>query len=46
MPGRRKNTLDIRELVLQLRKHASDRAVARNNGTHWPNITGTVTSDY
>lgn len=26
--------MDIRELVLQLRKHASDRAVARNNGMH------------
>jgi transposase len=34
MPGRRKNTLDIRELLLQLRKHASDRAVAHKLNLH------------
>lgn len=34
MPGRRKNTLDIRELLLQLRKHPSDRAVAQQLNLH------------
>lgn len=34
MPGRRKKAVDIRELVLQLRRHASDRAVAGHMQMH------------
>ena len=34
MPGRRKPTMDIRELMLQLRKQQSDRAVAGNLQIH------------
>ena len=34
MPGRRKTSMDIRELILQLRRSRSDRAVARASGVH------------
>jgi transposase len=34
MPGRRKKTMDIREVVLQLRKDPSDRAVAAKTKMH------------
>jgi transposase len=34
MPGRRKKTVDIRELVLHLRKNPSDRAVADKSKMH------------
>ncbi len=34
MPGRRKKSMDIRELILQLRRYSSDRAVQRTSGMH------------
>ncbi len=34
MPGRRKQSMDIRELILQMRRYSSDRAVQRNSGMH------------
>jgi transposase len=34
MPGRRKQSMDIRELILQMRRYNSDRAVQRNSGLH------------
>ena len=34
MPDRRKKTVDIRELVLQMRQSDTDRAVQRATGTH------------
>ena len=34
MPGRRKKTVDIRELVLQMRKSDKDRVVQRTTGIH------------
>ena len=34
MPGRRKKTVDIRELILQMRKSNKDRAVQRDTGMH------------
>ena len=34
MPGRRKNSMDIRELILQMRHYSSDRAVQRISGMH------------
>jgi transposase len=34
MPGRRKTTMDIRELVLQMRKSDKDRVVQRATGLH------------
>jgi transposase len=34
MPGRRKKTMDIRELVLQMRQSDTDRAVQRATGVH------------
>ena len=34
MPGRRKTTMDIRELLLHLRAKPSDRAVQRDTGMH------------
>lgn len=34
MPGRRKKSMDIRELILQMRRYSSDRAVQRNSGMH------------
>ncbi len=34
MPGRRKTTMDIRELLLHLRAKPSDRAVQRATGIH------------
>lgn len=34
MPGRRKKTVDIRELILNLRAYTSDRSVSRTMGVH------------
>lgn len=34
MPDRRKTTVDIRELVLQMRQSDTDRAVQRATGMH------------
>lgn len=34
MPGRRKKTVDIRELILRIRRCKSDRAVQRATGVH------------
>lgn len=34
MPGRRKNAVDIRELILHLRRYEHDRAVQRATGVH------------
>lgn len=52
MPGRRKKTVDIRELILRMRKESSDRAVQRATGMHrktvkryraWATVHGLLT---
>jgi transposase len=34
MPGRRKKTMDIREIILYLRRYASNRSIQRETGLH------------
>ena len=34
MPGKRKETMDIREILMQLQQGQSNRAVERNTGIH------------
>ena len=38
MPGRRKDTIDVREILRRIRQERSDRAIAREAGTNRKSI--------